>query len=262
MAENDKTVSIIRSAYNLVGDSDFLKSVATLPQNDFVAKGVDKETGKISGPDNFGLISDYYKTFWIRIPKCANSFVDFNVHGIMRPINFNDDYDKFAKFSDYRGCAIIRDPFQRWLSGAKTFYKTAISIGDSQFAEIDEYAFHALVKNKFLAYNLIEFLFANLLTNHHGLLQSYFLYPCDTRNIDFFYLNENTGVHLNSWFLSNGVYNTLNNIKVNVSEDDYFSKFLNMFFLDSYNEKYKTKIIKSLQLDYDLIDTLHFYNRR
>lgn len=215
----------------------------------------------VYGPEDTGLISDFYKTYWIRIPKCANSNIDRNLRGILQPINFEKDYTKFARPSEYKGCVVLRDPFQRWISGACTLVKDYVF--DEILCDIDEFDFDALIRSKFLSSSFIEYLFTHLLYDYHGLLQSYYLYPCEIRNLDFFYLDDNTGIYLNEWFQKNGVSTNLSSEKYNETDKNWFIyKFLQMFFIDNSNGKYKSKIIQSLKLDYDLISNINFYNKQ
>lgn len=226
--------------------------------NQLVWKSVNET---VYGPEDFGLISDFYKTFWVRIPKCANSNIDRHIRGILQPINFERDYLKFSQSSEYKGCVVLRDPFERWISGACTLYKEFIEA--ERINEIDDEIYTAIIGNKFLSSALIEYLIGRLLTDYHGILQSYYLYPCNINNLDFFYLHNNTGIHLNRWFKNNGIYNQLDSYKYNETDKNMpLYKFLNMFFMDNSNEKYKTKIKQMLQLDYDLINSIHFYNKQ
>jgi hypothetical protein len=257
MVNYEKIFDITKRAYDEYTTGEYSTNFA--PPKQISLKGI--EDNNIYGPDDIGLISDFYKTYWIRVPKCANSNIDRHIRGILQPIHFQKDFDKFARPSEYKGCVVLRDPFQRWISGACTLVKNYIF--DEILYEVDELALRALLSSKFLSSAVIEYLFTHLLYDYHGLLQSYYLYPCEMKNLDFFYLNDNTGIHLNEWFKNNGVYNKLGAEKYNDTDKNWIIyKFLHMFFMDNSNEKYKSKIIQSLKLDYDLINSVTFYNKR
>jgi hypothetical protein len=209
---------------------------------------------------DYGLISDFYKVFWIRIPKCANSYLDSNLRGIMRDINFKKDFEKFAQESEYRGCVILRDPIERWISAANTMYDTLLHVHG--YSELDQSCYDFLITKSLLSHSFFNFLIENLITDYHGMLQSYYLYPCNLKNIDFFYLHNNTGNHLNSYFKSYQIYNTITNDKYNyTNKKSFFYKFIVQFLTDHQNKKYLDKIKEIVQPDYDLINCIHFYNR-
>lgn len=255
MVDYEKIFDITAAAYEKYSSGRYQHEVCTTEF--FVKKSV---KNSVYGSDDYGLISDKFKTFWVRIPKCANSFIDRNINETCRRINFLLDYKKFGEPSDYRGCVVLRHPFKRWISAACTIYRS--DIANNPESVIDESAYITLLKNKFLAENLIENYINKLIFDYHGMLQSYYLYPCEIRNLDFFYLNDNTGYHLNKWFLSNGVNNTLDINKWGATDtNDYFYQFLVSFLTDSSNEKYKSKIINFLKPDYELIEAVNFYNR-
>lgn len=266
MFDYDKAHEIIEGVYNsyrllreieqttFEGNDYFLPICKpTRLYNHFVRKTPD------CGWNDYGLISDFYKIFWVRIPKCANSYLDLNLHGILRIIDFNKDYSKFAQESDFRGCAILRDPLERWISAAYTLYRTLLV---ERYPELSELDYEQLISKNILSHIFVNFLIETLITEYHGMLQSYYLYPCNIKNIDFFYLHNKTGQHLNSYFKSYGVYNNITNMKYNYTDkDSLFYKFVVQFLADHHNKKYLDKIKQIIQPDYDLINCINFYNR-
>ena len=115
-------------------------------------------------------------------------------------------------------------------------------------------------KNYFTS-TIIEYIIEKLSRDYHGLPQAWRLYPCNSNNIDFFFINDKLGYQLNHYFRSFDLVTTINNQKINVTADDLMMKFLREFIFDYANQKYKEKIMEILKPDYELISLVNFYNK-
>ena len=207
----------------------------------------------------FGKILDSQKFFWIRMPKCANTFVSHHVNN-MREIDYNHDYLKINS-SDYTGFVILRDPMERWISGAISFIKNDNESRNFDYYDSINFLQDLLKYKNYFTSTIIEYIIEKLSRDYHGLPQAWRLYPCNPNNIDFFFINDKLGYQLNHYFRSFDLVTTINNQKINVTADDLMMKFLREFIFDYANQKYKEKIMEILKPDYELISLVNFYNK-
>ena len=206
---------------------------------------------------SFGRIHDQNKFFWIRIPKCANTFIQWHTTS-MREIDYYADYSKITS-PKYKGFVVLRDPLERWISGATTFFRTENVKEDFNSDESLNFFKDALQFKNFYTSVFIDYTIDRLSKNYHGLLQVWHLYPVLIQNIDFFYLNNKLGYQLNHCLTSHSVGNTMNNIKMNETGiEDPIYNFINTFVMDPVNAKYKQKILDFLKPDYELLSLLNY----
>jgi hypothetical protein len=217
---------------------------------------------------NFGLINDEHKLFWVKIPKCAHTYMDRHLskHMLWRPADLNSDYDKITR--DYRGIVILRNPFERWISGATTFVNRYSEYKKIQGIDFDDYQNDIRELKKYFGKKTIikdifvDWMINNMLFDFHGLPQSWYLYPTNLNNCTFFYMHDKLGSDLNKYFKSLGISNTFINVKLNPTPpNEAVNVFFEDFLDDKSNADQKTKIMNILACDYELIELLTFYNK-
>jgi hypothetical protein len=217
----------------------------------------------ISKHTGFGKIAEDQKFFWIRMPKCANTFVNTHIP-MMREIDYQADYLKITS-DEYTGCVILRDPMERWISGSVSHFlndaKTKNFNIDQTLDFIRDILSNNIILNNKNYYTsiVIEYTIEKLVQDYHGLLQTWRLYPCNPNNIDFFYMNDKLGHQLNHYFRIHNIATTMNNQKINSTEVNVLLQFFQEFIFDHANQKYKEKIMEILKPDYELISLVNFY---
>lgn len=193
----------------------------------------------------------------IWILKNGTNFVRYHaeqLHWQLKSIPLNKRISRFA---------ILRDPYRRWLVGFTQDIKQFIYARDT-VEERDQLL--ELFQNN-LDW-LLEFLLDRdiLFFDTHAHLQIKTLEPilqvCGQENITFFQMNDRLGYYLNHWLHGEGVTNKFNNGKINATDeknDILFNKISN-FLMDAKNRKRKDKVIEYLQPDYELINSVRFFN--
>jgi hypothetical protein len=190
----------------------------------------------------------------------------------------NSDYASF--FDKIQAFAILRDPYDRWLTGFCAY------VEDDRETTYNVYL-HNLTK-KFTNtphINDILGLFFNSCDNFefdwHTKLQCKFFNPValasipidtndtniDTKsalnfnNVTFFKLNEKTGQSINKFLQSKKILipinNSIHNSRKTNGSNDFYLELSNFF--DS-NQNIKQRLMNYLEPDYKFIETVNFYN--
>jgi hypothetical protein len=192
----------------------------------------------------------------IWILKNGSSFIRHHAEQLNWQLKAMPIDHKVARF------AILRDPYQRWLTGFTEDIKLYINSKDDDN--------HKEYLTKLFSENInwfLEFLIDRdiMFFDTHAHLQVKLLeIPLQTlgkENITFFKMNELLGYSLNHWLHGEGVPNKFNNEKI-YSRDKNDSIFRNIstFFMDAKNIKRKGKVLDYLQPDYELLNSVRFFN--
>lgn len=209
---------------------------------------------------SIGKISDTNRLYWLRIGKCANTFIDHHTP-TLTDIKYHEDYNKLIS-SKYRGFVVLRDPLERWISGAVSYYIQDNEINKFDVNESVKF-FDSLIKDKnYLSLTATNYLIEKLSYDFHGLPQVWHLYPVNVKNIDFFWMDNKLGDHLNHYLRDHNVQNNMNNKKINESnKNNLVYNFFKNFVLHPDNLKYKQKILLNLSYDYQLQSLINFYKK-
>ena len=204
----------------------------------------------------FLLITDPDKKFlYIPIDKNASSRIKSSLfaHGwgvIDQNIN-KSDYNMFIE--SVINFSIIRDPYNRWLTGFVTFvrYRESKDFDLSLCNLLHSKHWYITLQLLFEFCNNFEF-------DWHTKLQcNYFDQHPDIKNINFFLFNENLCPTLNSWgeTVNLGVPFTNYYINRRSNLDLVYSRLLS--FLND-NPHYKEKLMNWLQPDYEFFNSIKF----
>ena len=159
---------------------------------------------------------------------------------------------------------VLRDPLERWITAFVTCWLTSktpegrATLSADSINILDHFSqlLTKDVKSSFIyVFSQNKF---NL--DWHTQLQIEYIQLIDLEKITFFYLNDDTGSQIRQWLSSSNVDLTLDDEKIN-------AMFLNRpiyvnlvaFLADPTNSQYKQKLLKYLQPDYDLINSVKFY---
>jgi|688.fasta_scaffold552276_2 hypothetical protein len=164
------------------------------------------------------------------------------------------DEDKF--FDKSVQFAILRDPYERWISTFVSYIKSPI---------FDQASLDSLLasKNKDdfieLLFNWVAIREFHVYTNLQS--ESFLDHP-DLKKVNFFWLNGQSGYQLNKWFQSHSETIPLNNsIENALDKTDLLYRETISFLFNYKNHKIKDKIMDYLQPDYDFISGIDFYAR-
>jgi hypothetical protein len=209
---------------------------------------------------SIGKINDASRLYWLRIGKCANTYIDHHTNS-MRVINYHEDCDKLQS-NKYRGFVVLRDPLERWISGAVSYF---INDNEKSGFDVDTSVqiFEQLIKDKnYLSLVATNYLIEKLSYDFHGLPQVWHLYPANIKNIDFFWMNNKLGYQLNHYLKENNILNNMNNTKINeFDKKNLVYIFFSNFVLNPDNFKLKQKILLNLSYDYQLLSLVNFYTK-
>jgi len=157
---------------------------------------------------------------------------------------------------------ILRDPFRRWLVGftqeIKEFIYTRPKSDQEQILNLFNGNF-----NWFLEFLLDRgFMYIHTPMQLQVKFLDIPLQVLGKENITFFKMNELLGYSLNHWLHGEGVPNKFNNGKINATDEVNDSIFRNIstFFMDAKNIERKQKIMDYLQPDYELLNSVRFFN--
>jgi hypothetical protein len=147
---------------------------------------------------------------------------------------------------------ILRDPVERWITGIAQHITTNI-LGEN-FGST-----HYLEQSNELVDRLI---FDQIVFDDHTEQQSWFLEPFDLKDGVFFYCDANLNQNLDSYF--DYKFKFANRPYVNTSASQFDNQNLVAYFKKLvYNNKTYYNRIKSYFLrDYDLINSVNFYDSR
>lgn len=150
----------------------------------------------------------------------------------------------FSTLKFYRKIVILRDPIDRWISGIIQYFYTYVS---DNFIINDE---------------ILDYFFAKICFDHHTMPQVNFLHNLQIDTIDFFMMNENLEHNLNNYLFSNlpneyiEIPNELYKNKTSIMDKSVYDKIKELI---NTNPKYRNKITNFYKLDYQLINSVKFY---
>jgi hypothetical protein len=152
---------------------------------------------------------------------------------------------------------VLRDPYERWVSGFVQEIKNTAKYGDNNTREI---LLNDINGNSSI---ILDFVFSLQLFTY-GLateLQSNF--PLDripNNKIVFFKHGSNLNFKLYHWLLGKGFKtNFLNAQSLNVSSNDILYNKILCYLTDKKNQEAKSKLIEHLAPDYQLINSITFF---
>lgn len=200
-------------------------------------------------PDQNFWYFPIYKNASTKIRSCLKSK---NWDTLIRTNIINED--KF--FNNSVQFALIRDPYERWISTFVSYIKSSI---------FDQESLNSLVGSKHKD-NFFTLLFSwaairefHVYTN---LQSDLFLNHPDLKKVNFFWLNNQSGYQLNKWFQSHSEMIPLNNsIENGLDKKDEVYREVISFLFNYKNHEIKNKIMDYLQPDYDFISGIDFYAR-
>jgi len=158
---------------------------------------------------------------------------------------------------------ILRDPYERWLSGFTADIKVFIMSRDNP----DEKTYLTNLCNS--NYNwFLDFIFDHDVMHFdtHAELQckqiELALEMFDQDKITFFKMTDTLGYHINHWLHDEGCRNKFNNGKINTTDknNDIIYKKISTYMMDGKNLKRKEKILEYLKPDYKLYNSVKFIN--
>lgn len=164
----------------------------------------------------------------------------------------DNNWKHLSSLKLHKKLVILRDPVERWTSGIIQFI-------------FDNYKGFK-IQNIFDT-NFINFLFHRVLFDEHSVPQINYLHNFEIDTCVFFYQNSNLEVNIED-YLSKTIPNEFIPIPKNLYKNDLFSdkthidielhKKLSTCLLDEY---YRSKIERFYKLDYDLINSVKFYEK-
>jgi hypothetical protein len=164
------------------------------------------------------------------------------------------DEDKF--FNNSVQFAIIRDPYERWISTFVSYITSSIFDQDSLDSLLASKNKDDFIK---LLFNWVAIREFHVYTNLQS--ESFLDHP-DLKKVNFFWLNGQSGYQLNKWFQSHSEIIPLNNsIENALDKKDSLYRETISFLFNYKNHKIKDKIMAYLQPDYDFISGIDFYAR-
>lgn len=204
-----------------------------------------------------GFCDPNYKVQNIPILKNASTFLKETVTQLgwqLKPIPLNKNISRFA---------ILRDPFERWLTGFTQDINVYI---DTRGPEESVY-----LNNLFRQTNVnwfLDFLIDRdvLYFDTHAQLQikqlDWIIDAIGEEKITFIKMTDKLGQTLNHWLHSEGCKNNFVNKKINARDksNDIIFKKINAYFFDGMNLRRKEKVMEYLAPDYKLFNSVNFIN--
>lgn len=184
------------------------------------------------------------------IYKNASTFVETNLEQIgWSPERVNiDDYPTLF--------TILRDPFDRWISG---FIQEIINT--SSISKIEETLLENIKDNN--TSFLLDFLFEFPIFNFGKATElqiNYDIHKIPNDKIVFMKFGANLNSKLNHWLLGEGIKNDfLHKNPINVHSKTMLYKKVQNYFFDAKNIRTKEKLLEYLKPDYDFINSIKFY---
>ena len=210
-----------------------------------------------------GYVDPTSKLQWIPIVKNGTNFLRYHLITIgwqskQIPL-INEDILRFS---------IIRDPYERFISGVVEELEMYIDLQDKTFCD--------LVFNRNYCELFLKFLFDKVLLEssnflgEHTTLQINLLKIATDNSLDlydssricYFKMNDKLGYQINHWLKTYDIQNTINNGKINSKSvnDSRLLKLVQEFLFDYKNNKYKEKIYNYLEPDYIFFNNAKFIN--
>jgi hypothetical protein len=187
------------------------------------------------------------KHCYINIPKNASSFLreTFKDTGWKHMhLGMNMDIDATV--------VVLRDPIDRWITGIAQHITTNVlgkDFGSTHYLEQDNELVHRLI-------------FDQVVFDDHTEQQTWFLEPFNMEKAVFFYCDSNLSKNLDSYF--NNRFQLTTKPYVNVSQDQFDNANLVEHFkkLVYNNKDYQNRLRSYFIRDYDLIQSVKFYDAR
>lgn len=156
---------------------------------------------------------------------------------------------------------ILRDPFERYISGLAEDFFRYLDHNSSKHA-----FFQNLFNNNFY-FDFFDFLFDAGVFNlaDHTQLQYESLHlmldEVGIENITFIKMSDKLGTNINLYLQGENCSSNFSNRKMHVNFGNNFYQALQYYFYDAKNNQRKTKLLKFLEPDYNLINSINFFNR-
>jgi hypothetical protein len=171
---------------------------------------------------------------YVHIPKNASSFTRDKLTGVgFELLNYH-----YAQKYTNPVVAVLRDPFERWISGALEYLV-------KQFTDPER------------AINSKEVLFKHFEVDEHTARQTKFLHGLDTNNITFLKCDRNYKNTLVHFFNKNNIALSAKPSWRNASTESPAKQKLKPLLLEKINQ---AKLVEYLQPDYKLIESVEFYD--
>lgn len=163
---------------------------------------------------------------------------------------------------------ILRDPYERYLSGLAEDIDRYLTYNNDK-----QEFFKNLIQNNFF-FDFFDFLYdaydANaFLIHEHTQLQTklieWEIANIGIQNMTFIKLTDKLGDNINMFLQGENCKTSFSNVKLNekTRNNDHVSLYHHIYryFLDGKNHKKKEKLLKYLEPDYKLINSINFFNR-
>jgi len=206
-----------------------------------------------------GFASIDNKIQFFPIPKNASRFINKHLaelHWAEKPIILANERKIFA---------VIRDPFERWISGfIEDILLISSTNSDWRCKKTADVVVKAILQNQ--PNWLLDYVFKKhvLDIGFHTELQKDFFGNYPTEQITFFKLDNTLNYKLSTMLQEQGIRNNFINLpKFNVKQDREPCKSFRLKILDylsnEENQKNKEQLFEFLQPDYNFIQKLSFY---
>ena len=191
------------------------------------------------GLEGDGYISPCEKYFWVKIPKCASTYIENLLISLDWKIDnyrHRDDKDSLIYFS------VLRDPIDRWISGIVEY----LTINKIELSDLSDVA--------------IKLIFDAKTFDRHTQNQCYYLESINLQNTIFFKFDQQLSKNLENWFNSQNLkFNpAIENKKQNKSIER--SQKL-LFFKELTDGNYKKNITEWYNYElYQILPCVKFYD--
>jgi len=193
------------------------------------------------------LVKDNY--FFLPIPKNASSSITKQ----LIEQNFRwGRYHEIENVNDYTMFTVLRDPFDRWISGftEDIYNEENVELKSKLISEItskNSWFLDWTVKTK------------NFNIGFHTQLQVTWIPNKKDKKV-FFCQEKNLNFKLYHWLNGEGVPNSFVNQPI-LNQKKHYDLYqkISEYFFDAKNQDKKTELLKYLQPDYDLINSITFY---
>lgn len=211
-----------------------------------------------------GLIDPTNKFLYIDISKNASTKIKDTLYkeGWTIPLGINyEEKDSFLK--DKRIFCVLREPYQRYLSG---FVEYIGGEKSSQYDEVVAYSAKKFISKNFKSnFDILRLIFFSAKFNfdNHTELQSDNLMHFDIGKIDFFYLNDQLGTQITKYFHNHKIFISFTNDKVHARPDKnswFYKSLIQSFFEKDEHIMFKENLLNYLKPDYELINSINFYH--
>jgi hypothetical protein len=213
---------------------------------------------------SFSLISPAQDFLYIPIDKNASSRIKDELFSNKwqlaedMDLGIGDSFDSNALFKFARKFAVLRDPYERWLTGFTTF----VSYRDARFFNLPLYD---LLKSKHW-YITLQILFEyhnDFEFDWHTKPQYKYLDVPDDLNvdidsIDFFLYDTSIMLKLNTWFKNLGIEGLFDNNYYQNKRSESNLIYNNLIHYLNENSHHKEKLMSWLMTDYKFFNSVKF----